>query len=264
MAEAVAGPAPLAALRGAGLRRGGRWLVQDVDLEVRAGEIVSLIGPNGGGKTTVLRLLLGLLAPDAGSVERRAGISVGYLPQRFAVEPVLPLTAARLMTMTVRAPRGAVAAALAETGVEALIDRPVHALSGGELQRVLLARALLRRPDLLVLDEPVQGVDYAGEAALYALIASIRDRLGCGVLLVSHDLHMVMAETDRVICLNRHVCCTGTPQDVTRHAEYLRLFGPQAASAVAFYRHAHDHDHDLAGGVLSGEDERGSGRPHTH
>jgi zinc transport system ATP-binding protein len=153
-----------------------------------------------------------------------------------------------------------VAAALTETGVEALIDRPLQALSGGELQRVLLARALMRRPRLLVLDEPVQGVDYAGEAALYALIASIRDRTGCGVLLVSHDLHLVMAETDRVVCLNHHVCCTGAPADVTRHAEYRRLFGPRAQAGFAVYRHEHDHEHDLAGEVVAPDGDA----PHRH
>jgi len=242
--------APLVAARGIGVRRDGRWLVHEVDLEVGRGEIVTLVGPNGGGKTMMLRVLLGLIRPDAGRVERQAGIRIGYLPQRVQIDPNLPLTVARLMTAMARHPRAAVLAALAETGVEALVDQPVQSLSGGEFQRVLLARALLRRPELLVLDEPVQGVDYAGEAAMYALIASIRGRFGCGVLLVSHDLHMVMAETDRVICLNHHVCCTGTPRDVTQHSEYRRLFGPRALAAYAVYQHAHDHEHDLAGGVV--------------
>ena len=245
--------APLVAARGVGVRRHGRWLLHDVDLDLGRGEIVTLVGPNGGGKTMLLRVLLGLVRPDAGRVERQADIRVGYMPQHLAIDPILPLTVSRLMTATVRHRRDAVLAALAETAVETLIDQPVQTLSGGEFQRVLLARAMLGRPDLLVLDEPVQGVDYAGEAALYGLIADIRGRLGCGILLVSHDLHMVMAETDRVVCLNRHVCCTGTPKDVTQHSEYRRLFGPRAVAAYAVYQHAHDHEHDLAGQVVRQE-----------
>lgn len=244
---------PLVAAHGIGVRRDGRWLVHDIDLEVRHGEIVTIVGPNGGGKSMLLRVLLGLVRPDAGHVERPQGVRVGYLPQRVEIDPILPLTVARLMTATARPGRDAVLAALAETEVEDLFDQPVQHLSGGEFQRVLLARALLRRPDLLVLDEPVQGVDYAGEAALYGLIARLRERLGSGVLLVSHDLHMVMAATDRVICLNHHVCCSGTPKDVTQHSEYRRLFGPRAVAAYAVYRHAHDHEHDLAGDVVAEE-----------
>lgn len=241
---------PLIRAAGLGIERGGRWLIHDVDLTVSSGEIVTLIGPNGGGKTTVLRALLGLIDPDAGEVWRRPKLTVGYLPQRVQIDTTLPLTVARLMTTTRRHPRRDVVAALAQTGVDRHLDHPVQSLSGGELQRVLLARALLGRPDLLVLDEPVQGVDYAGEATLYELIANIRDHFACGVLLVSHDLHVVMAATDRVICLNHHVCCTGAPQEVTQDVEYRRLFGPRAVEAYALYQHAHDHDHDLAGGVV--------------
>ena len=167
------------------------------------------------------------------------------------VDPVLPLAVRRLMTLTRRAGRAEVRQALAETGVEHLRDAAVTTLSGGELQRVLLARALLSRPDLLVLDEPVQGVDFAGEAALYELIGGLRARRGCGVLMISHDLHVVMAATDRVLCLNQHVCCAGTPDAVSRHPEYVRLFGRQAAAALAVYTHRHDHRHNLGGAVIS-------------
>jgi zinc transport system ATP-binding protein len=234
------------------VRGGGRWLVHDIDLDVRRREIVTLIGPNGGGKTTVLRALLGLIAADAGTVERAAGLAVGYVPQRLDIDAVLPLAVARLMTLTAPRRRDEIARALAETGVEEVIDQPVQELSGGEFQRVLLARALLGRPDLLVLDEPVQGVDFAGEAALYELIGGLRRRFGCGILLVSHDLHVVMAATDRVLCLNHHICCTGAPREVAEHAEYRRLFGARAVEAYALYHHTHDHD--LAGGVV----------PHPH
>jgi zinc transport system ATP-binding protein len=238
---------------------GGACVLDNVDAAVNEGEIVTLIGPNGAGKTSLVRVLLGLVAPTAGTVRRRPGLSVGYVPQRLAIDPVLPLSVKRLMTLTARRPREAVRAALAEAGVAMLIDAPVQTLSGGEFQRVLLARALLRQPQLLVLDEPVQGVDYAGEAALYELIGTIRERYRCGILMVSHDLHTVMAATDRVICLNRHVCCAGGPASVGRDPEFVRLFGPRAAAAVGVYAHHHDHAHDLAGGVIA--DEREGGRP---
>ena len=189
-------------------------------------------------------------AAGRGTVTRQPGLRIGYLPQRLPVDPVLPLTVARLMTLTVRRSRDAVRSALTETGVAHLIDAPVQALSGGEFQRVLLARALVRDPALLVLDEPVQGVDFAGEAALYELIGEIRRKRGCGILMVSHDLHVVMAATDRIICLNRHVCCDGTAETVGRHPEYIRLFGARAAQALAVYTHHHDHAHTIAGGVV--------------
>jgi zinc transport system ATP-binding protein len=236
--------------RNLSLRLGRMSVLDDVSLTVGPGEIVTVIGPNGAGKTSLLRILLGLVPPTSGSVERRDGLSLGYVPQRLVIDPVLPLSVKRLMTLTARRPAADVREALGETGVAALVDAPMQTLSGGEFQRVLLARALLRRPDLLVLDEPVQGVDFAGEAALYQLISAIRDRHGCGVLMVSHDLHTVMAATDRVICLNRHVCCAGKPAAVGRDPEFVRLFGPRASAALGVYAHRHDHAHDLAGGVV--------------
>ncbi len=252
-------PAALVSATGLGVRRGGHWLIRNIALDVMPGEVVTVIGPNGGGKTTLLRALLGLIRPTAGTVRRQADLRVGYVPQRLTIDRVLPLTVHRLMTLTVRRPRQAVETALGETGIADLIDHRVETLSGGEFQRVMLARALLMEPDLLVLDEPVQGVDFAGEADLYGLIAEIRNRHGCGVLMVSHDLHVVMASTDRVLCLNRHLCCAGQPHDISRHPEYLRLFGPRAAQAYAVYEHHHDHAH-----ALSGEVVRFPGCDHDH
>ena len=240
----------------------GHLILDTVDISVAPGEIVTVIGPNGAGKTTLLRVLLGLLKPSHGTVERRPGLRVGYLPQRMQIDPILPLTVGRLMTLTRRSDADAIGAALAETGASHLRDAQVSTLSGGELQRVLLARALLRDPDLLALDEPVQGVDFAGEAALYELIGGIRARRGCGVLMISHDLHVVMAAADRIVCLNRHVCCAGTPEAVSRHPEYARLFGPRAAPALAVYTHHHDHGHGLAGEVVRLPSSGGAeGRP---
>ncbi len=244
---------PLVSLRRVGVRRAGRAILSGVDLSVDPGEILTIIGPNGGGKTTLLKVALGLVAPDEGRVSVRPGLRFGYVPQRIALDPTLPMNVRRLMTLTCRYPQADLTDALAETGVEHLLGAAVTTLSGGELQRVLIARALLARPELLVLDEPVQGVDFAGEVALYEKIADIRRRHGCAVLLVSHDLHIVMAASDRVICLNTHVCCAGVPREVAEAPEYLRLFGPRAAGAVAVYRHHHDHTHGLHGEVVEAE-----------
>jgi len=244
-----------------GVRRGGRWLVRGVTFDIRRGEIVTLIGPNGSGKSTTARAVVGVLRPDEGTVARATGVSVGYVPQRLAIDRTLPLTVSRLMTLTATHTPAEIAAALEEVGIGHLAKAQVQSLSGGEFQRALLARAMLRRPDLLVLDEPVQGVDYTGEAALYELIGAIRDRTGCGILLISHDLHVVMAATDTVICLNGHVCCRGTPQAVAVDPKYRQLFGQRAAGALAVYSHSHDHTHLADGRVLHSD---GSITDHCH
>lgn len=245
-------PAPLIEASDISVSAGGNVILERADLAVAPGEIVSLIGPNGAGKTTMLRVLLGLLEPDSGQVVRRPGLRVGYVPQKVRIEPTLPLTVSRFMTLTRRATRAAVDAALARTGVGALSGRPVSALSGGEFQRVLIARALLCRPELLVLDEPAQGVDVTGQRDLYNLIGALRNELGCGVLVVSHDLHLVMASTERVVCLNIHVCCTGHPETVRRDPAYLTLFGAGTAEAFAPYAHSHDHAHGPGGEIVNG------------
>ncbi len=243
-------PGTLISARGLCLRRGIRSILEGVDLDIGPGEIVTVIGPNGAGKTTLVRILLGLEKPDAGTVQRLDELTIGYAPQRFDRDPAIPMTVSRFLTLARPATKERIAAVLGEVGAGRIATQQLHGLSGGELQRVILARALIRDPDLLVLDEPVRGVDYVGEAELYSLIGRIRTTRGLGVLLISHDLHVVMAQSDRVICLNRHVCCHGIPQTVAQHPEYVRLFGPETARAFGIYTHAHDHAHDLGGAPL--------------
>lgn len=243
------------------LKLGGRLILDKVNLAVRPSEIVTIIGPNGAGKSTLVKVLLSLVPMTSGKVEMKPGLRIGYVPQRFPVVPNVPLDVRRLMTLTLQASNDDILAALTETGVGHLMQSRVAELSGGELQRVLLARALLRKPELLVLDEPVQAVDFHGEVKLYELISAIRKSRGCGILMVSHDLHMVMAESDHVVCLNGHVCCEGGPTAVQKDPEFAKLFGPTAARMIAAYTHHHDHDHESHG--HHGHDHEGHER-HKH
>ncbi len=251
----------LVTLSSAGVKRTDRWLVRGVDLTVAPGEIVTLIGPNGSGKSTTAKMAIGLMRPDEGTADRAPAVTIGYVPQRLSIDPTLPLTVRRLMTIAGPHEEKEIEAALESVGIANLMGAAVQSLSGGEFQRALLARAMIGRPDLLVLDEPVQGVDFSGEVALYDLIRQIRDESGCGILLISHDLHLVMAETDTVICLNGHVCCTGTPDRVANSPEYLELFGQRAADTLAVYRHRHDHTHLPDGRVRHAD---GSITDHCH
>lgn len=224
------------------IRAGGAHILNDVSLVLHTREIVTLIGPNGSGKTTLLKSLLGLQR-CAGEIVRKPGLKIGYVPQQFVPDLSLPITVHRFVDLF--APRDAGRAALRRVGVADAGDKQLTALSGGELARVLLARAIAGRPDLLVLDEPLASVDVAGEAALYHLIAELRDELGCGILLVSHDLHVVMGKADRVICLNHHVCCAGEAHAVVQDPAFIALFG--ARGDLALYPHHHDHAHTLSG-----------------
>ena len=214
--------------------------LENISLEVQRGEIITLIGPNGAGKSTLVRVVLGLLKPQNGSVYRQAGIRIGYMPQRLSIDPVLPLTVERFLSLGSSNTKSALERVLEEVGAVGLLMRPLQNISGGEMQRVLLARALLREPDLLVLDEPIQGVDIIGQYELYELIAQIRSQRGCGILMVSHDLHIVMSATDQVVCLNQHLCCSGHPETVTKHPAYLELFGARAGRDLAIYTHHHE------------------------
>ena len=247
-------------LSNVGMERGGRWLVRGVTFDIMPAQIVTLIGPNGSGKSTTAKMAIGVSTPSEGEAKRRSDLRIGYVPQKLNIDWTFPLTVERFIHLTGRIDKTAVEEALAMTGVAHLRNNQINNLSGGEFQRVLLAHAIARRPNLLVLDEPVQGVDFNGEMELYDLIVEIRDKLNCGVLLISHDLHLVMASTDLVVCLNGHVCCQGTPMVVAESPEYHELFGARATGLVR-YQHQHDHTHLPDGRVLHKD---GSITDHCH
>ena len=226
------------------VERDGRPVLRDVTLSIQPGEIVTIVGPNGSGKTTLLRALLGAEAVSSGRVLRKRGLRVGYVPQKLFLDPSLPMTVARFLSLPRRTGAAAQSAALQAAGATGLAQRPIAALSGGQTQRVLLARALLDQPEILLLDEPTQGLDQVGAAAFYQMVENLRQQTGCAVLMVSHELHVVMSASDRVICLNGHVCCHGTPEVVAQAEEYRALFGPGTKGTLALYRHQHDHSHD--------------------
>ena len=238
----------LVKLNNAGYQHNDKWLVKGVSLNVEKGKIVTLIGPNGSGKSTTAKIALGIYKKIDGEVEKYTN-QIGYVPQKISIDWTLPLRVHDFMLLTENLDDKAINEALSLTGVIHLKDKNLGNLSGGEFQRVLLARAISKKPELLVLDEPVQGVDFTGEIALYELIKKISDELNCGILLISHDLHTVMSATDHVVCLNGHVCCSGSPIDVAKNNEYKALFGEQASQILTRYEHKHDHVHTNDGEI---------------
>lgn len=240
-----------------GVKRSHRWLIKDVDIALKAGQITTVIGPNGAGKSTLVRSLLKLIKPTCGDITAMQGLRIGYMPQKLKLADTLPLTVIRFLDLG-RHKQHQLSPQLwrdllHECRAEKLLERPMHQLSGGETQRILLLRAVLRKPHLLVLDEPVQGVDVTGQVSLYKLIGQVRDILGCGILMVSHDLHLVMAATDQVICLNQHICCSGHPEQVSKDPAFRDLFGPQGAGNLALYNHQHNHHHTSHGDIIEGQ-----------
>ncbi len=236
---------PLITLSGVTKHYRQQAAVKDISFTISSGEITTLIGPNGAGKTTLLKLILELERPDSGNITRQPGLRIGYMPQKLNIDPTLPITTLRFLQLASK-DRFACKAALKRVGIGHLAGSPIQALSGGEMQRTLLARALLRSPELLILDEPVQGVDIIGQEALYQIICDLRDEFGCAVLMVSHDLHLVMSATDNVLCLNQHICCHGSPEQVSGDQAFMELFGAK----TAVYTHDHDHDHNLHGDIV--------------
>ncbi|NIZ10754.1 metal ABC transporter ATP-binding protein [Pseudooceanicola sp. HF7] len=234
----------LVSLKGVSIRMGGHLALSKVDFAIDRGEIVTVVGPNGSGKSTLMRTIIGAIRPTEGTVTPARGLRIGYVPQRLHIEPPLPMNVRRFLSLPRRVSDREAQAALEQVEATGLDNRPMAGLSGGQFQRVLLARALLTRPDLLILDEATQGLDQQGSAAFYRLIEQLRQELGCAVLMVSHELHVVMAASDRVICLNGHVCCEGAPEHVASAPQYRALFGTGTGGALALYRHEHNHSHD--------------------
>jgi len=240
----------LVTLNNISVRFGERRVLSDISLTLQPGRILTLLGPNGAGKSTLVRVVLGLLPVSGGTVERDRDLRIGYVPQKLHIDATLPLSVERFMRLRPGVLKADVLPALKRVQAGHLLNSPLQKLSGGETQRVLLARALLNQPQLLVLDEPTQGVDVNGQVALYDLINQLRNELNCAVLMVSHDLHLVMAKTDDVLCLNHHICCSGTPEVVSQHPEFIAMFGPRGAEQLAIYRHNHNHRHDLQGRIV--------------
>ncbi|WP_420395204.1 metal ABC transporter ATP-binding protein [Nioella sp.] len=234
----------LVEMSGLNVQLGGQTVLHHVDFSIDPGEIVTIVGPNGSGKSTLLRAIIGAVEPSAGAVTCKPGLRIGYVPQKLHIDPTLPMTVRRFLDLPQQVRDDAARDALDEAGAGALSRRQMSGLSGGQFQRVLLARALLSKPELLILDEATQGLDQPGSAAFYQKIAEVRDHLGCAVLMVSHELHVVMAASDRVVCLNGHVCCQGEPEHVASAPEYRALFGTGTGGALALYRHEHHHSHD--------------------
>ncbi|MBD1147288.1 metal ABC transporter ATP-binding protein [Pelagibacterales bacterium SAG-MED31] len=238
----------LVKLEKAGVYRSSKWLVRGISLEINQGQIVTLIGPNGSGKTTTAKMILNILNTDEGFVTGNAN-KMAYVPQKINIDWTMPLRVIDFMKITSSLNNTEITESLVMTGVDKLLYNQIHSLSGGEFQRVLIARAIAKKPDLLVLDEPVQGVDFNGEIALYNLIKDISVNLNCGILLISHDMHFVMSTTDHVICLNGHICCSGSPSNVVKNPEYIKLFGEHNSETLSYYQHQHDHSHDHDGSI---------------
>ena len=238
----------LVKLENAGVQRTSKWLVKGISFEISQGQIVTLIGPNGSGKTTTAKMILNIINADEGQITRNTD-KMAYVPQKINIDWTMPLRVIDFMKITNNLNDNQVIESLTTTGVDKLLYNQIHNLSGGEFQRVLIARAIAKKPDLLVLDEPVQGVDYNGEIALYNLIKKISVNLNCGILLISHDMHFVMSTTDHVVCLNGHICCSGTPSSVVKNPEYIKLFGEHNSETLSYYQHHHDHSHDNDGSV---------------
>ena len=238
----------LVKLENAGVYKSSKWLVRGISLEINQGQIVTLIGPNGSGKTTTAKMILNILNTDEGLVTGNAN-KMAYVPQKINIDWTMPLRVIDFMKITSSLNNTQITESLVMTGVDKLLYNQIHSLSGGEFQRVLIARAIAKKPDLLVLDEPVQGVDFNGEIALYNLIKEISVNLNCGILLISHDMHFVMSTTDHVICLNGHICCSGSPSNVVKNPEYIKLFGEHNSETLSYYQHQHDHSHNHDGSI---------------
>ena len=226
------------------VKYGTNFVLKKINLEIKSGEIVTIVGPNGSGKTSLIKAIIGAVQPADGKINLKSNLKIGYIPQRLNFDTTLPITVKRFMTLTEKVDKNTYISALETAGVPQILKSQMSSLSGGQFQRVLLARALIGAPEILILDEATQGLDQPGSAAFYRQIEQVRQNTGCAVLMISHDLHVVMSTSDRVVCLNGHVCCEGTPSAVVSTPEYQELFGAGTEGALALYRHDHDHIHE--------------------
>ena len=241
---------PLVNVENLCVEKNGRSILKDVSFQLVPGELVTLIGPNGAGKSTLIHTLLGLNPPTTGTITLAKNLRIGYMPQKIHISETFPIDVSRFLKLSPKAKNQEIKDTLELVGISHLAKTSLHSLSGGEMQRVLLAKALLRSPNLLILDEPGQGVDVNGQQELYQLINDVKNKIDCAILMVSHDLHLVMATTDHVICLNHHICCSGTPDSISSNPQYIALFGQSLAASIALYTHHHDHKHDIKGNVI--------------
>ncbi|MCK4945378.1 MAG: ATP-binding cassette domain-containing protein [Alphaproteobacteria bacterium] len=235
---------PLISAENLSIIRRGKRILKDISLSVSAGEFVTIIGPNGAGKTVLLHTLMGLIKPDKGSVTRKHGLKIGYMPQRFTPETTMPITVARFLALVRGVDKNAIDNALELVNAVDVAQRSLSVLSGGELQRVMLARALLHKPDILILDEPTQGLDVGGQLSFHKLLENVYSSLGCAVVMVSHDLHLVLASTGKVVCLFHHICCSGKPSAVAKDPQFTSLFGEDMTRMMAVYQHNHTREHE--------------------
>ncbi|MGQ0286083.1 zinc ABC transporter ATP-binding protein ZnuC [Pasteurellaceae bacterium 22721_9_1] len=240
---------PLVELKSISVRFPQKIALQDINFRIYPNSVITIVGPNGGGKSTFLKVLLKLLTPTSGEVIYKKGLSIGYVPQKLYIDPTLPITVEKFLSLKKGVKKHEILTALSLLSISHLQKNILQKLSGGEMQRVLIARAILNKPHLLVLDEPTQGVDLGGQAELYQLIHQTREKLNCAVLMVSHDLHIVMADTNEVLCINQHICCAGTPEILSNNPQFIRLFGDQFVKNTAFYTHHHNHRHDMHGDI---------------
>ncbi|AIK17211.1 zinc ABC transporter ATP-binding protein ZnuC [Glaesserella parasuis] len=240
---------PLVQLKAINVNFGTQVALENIHLNIYPNSITTIVGPNGGGKSTLLKVLLKLQPATSGQVIHQPQLKIGYVPQKLHLDHSIPITVEKFLYLKPNSTKPLIDEALSLFAITHLAKHSMQKLSGGELQRVLLARAILDRPQLLVLDEPMQGVDITGQTELYQLLNKTREWLNCAILMVSHDLNIVMANTDEVLCVNRHICCAGTPEKISSDPSFIYFFGDQFAKNVAFYSHHHNHHHDLQGNV---------------